>query len=322
MSAELSLESSVAMHPFETTSITAAYRQRCEDRVRVVELDGGVVIVVADGAGGSGAGAEAAETVIREVTAAASLDRDAAGWCDVLRQTDHRIGEGESTCVVVARTAHGIVGASVGDSRAWLLENDEIIDLTAGQRRKPLLGTTEARPVGLSRSPSPSLLLLCTDGFCNYVRRESLLREILRIDFAVLASSLVEMVRLPSGELWDDVGIVACRPRCEISQTDRWSVDGKCPEYSKGPGMGSNTYAIVAGDRRWMGIGEAARAEPGAANAMTVTIVVQDASDIPADGLSIEDQTGQLIGPAGGWRVVIRLPVGGTASMVRFSTKQ
>src|SRR5262245_10243836 len=106
---------------FETTSITVAYQQRCEDRVRVVELDGGVVIVVADGAGGTGAGGEAAETVIREVTAAATLDRDAESWCDVLRQTDQRVGAGESTCVVVARSASGIVGASVGDSRAWLL---------------------------------------------------------------------------------------------------------------------------------------------------------------------------------------------------------
>ena len=44
-------ESSVAMLPFETTSITVAYQQRCEDRVKVVELDGGLVIVVADGAG-------------------------------------------------------------------------------------------------------------------------------------------------------------------------------------------------------------------------------------------------------------------------------
>src|SRR5688572_30838093 len=109
------------MSHFETTAVTAAYRQRCEDRVKVVEFDDGVVIVVADGAGGSGWGAEAAETVIREMTAAASLERDADSWCEALRQTDHRIGAGESTCVVVARSARGIVGAGVGDSRAWPL---------------------------------------------------------------------------------------------------------------------------------------------------------------------------------------------------------
>lgn len=57
------------MAKFETTSLTVAYQNRCEDRVCIVEMDGGVVIVVADGAGGSRAGGEAAETVIREVTA-------------------------------------------------------------------------------------------------------------------------------------------------------------------------------------------------------------------------------------------------------------
>jgi PPM family protein phosphatase len=201
------------MSPFETTSLTVAYRQRCEDRVRVIDFEDGVVIVVADGAGGSGAGAEAAEAVIREVTAAASLGHDAEAWCEVLRQTDHRVGAGQSTCAVVARSATGIVGASVGDSKAWLFDNDDLIDLTKHHIRKPLLGTGEALPVGFSRPASPDLLLVATDGFCNYVRRERLLREVLWIDFAVLASKLVEMVRLPSGDLWDDVGLVACKPR-------------------------------------------------------------------------------------------------------------
>jgi hypothetical protein len=212
------------MLPFETTSITVAYRQRCEDRVKVIELDGGVVIAVADGAGGTGSGAEAAETVIREVAAAASLQRDADGWCEVLRQADQRIGAGEATCVVVARSAGGIVGASVGDSRAWLLEEEQVNDLTRGQVRKPLLGTGEALPVGFSHPPSPGLLLVCTDGFGNYVRREALLREVPWIDFAVLARSLVEMVRLPSGALWDDIGIVACRPGRPVRGRRRYEI--------------------------------------------------------------------------------------------------
>jgi serine/threonine protein phosphatase PrpC len=214
----------VEMHEFETTSIAVPYRHRCEDRVKVIDFDDGVVIAVADGAGGTGAGAEAADTVIREITAAASLERDPASWCEILRQIDHRVGDGQSTAVVVAWSPNGIVGASVGDSKAWLFENDDLNDLTRSQVRKPLLGTGEARLVGFSHPSSQGLLLVCTDGYSNYVRRETLLREILGIDFAVLAHKLVEMVRLPSGELWDDIGIAACRPRRPEGSRQRYEI--------------------------------------------------------------------------------------------------
>ena len=212
------------MNSFETTSITVAHQHRCEDRVKVIEFDDGVVIIVADGAGGTGAGGQAADTVIREMTGSASLEHDETAWCDLLRQTDYRVGAGESTCVVVAWSPQGIVGASVGDSKAWLLEDDDINDLTRGQVRKPLLGSGDARPVGFRHPASQGLLLVGTDGFCNYVRRETLLREILWIDFAVLARRLVEMVRLPSGELWDDIGIVACRPRRPVRNRTRYEI--------------------------------------------------------------------------------------------------
>jgi serine/threonine protein phosphatase PrpC len=156
--------------------------------------------------------------------AVASLEHDAESWCKILRQTDHRVGPGQSTCVVVARSSKGIVGASVGDSKAWLLENDNINDLTRDQVRKPLLGSGEAKPVAFSHPPSQGLLLVCSDGFCNHVRREKLLREVLWIDFAVLARKLVEMVRLPSGQLWDDLGIVACKPRRPARNRQRYEI--------------------------------------------------------------------------------------------------
>jgi serine/threonine protein phosphatase PrpC len=201
------------MSRYETTSVAVAYRKRCEDRVLAIDLDDAVVLAVADGAGGTGSGDQAADAVLREVTAYASRDHDDEAWREIPRQTDFRIGAGESTGAVVVRSASGFVGASVGDCKVWLLEDGTLHDLTENQARKPLLGSGEAQPVGFARPASDGLLLVATDGFCNYVKRETLLREILWIDFAVLARKLVEMVRLPSGDLWDDVGIVACRPR-------------------------------------------------------------------------------------------------------------
>jgi PPM family protein phosphatase len=214
----------VIMSNFETTAITVPYRHRCEDQVKVLDFDDGVVIAVADGAGGTGAGGDAAETVIREITASASLEHDEAAWCRILQQIDFRVGVGESTCVVVACTLGGLVGASVGDSQAWFIANGVIEDLTKNRVRKPLLGSGEAIPIGFSHPSAQGLLLVATDGFCNYVRHDQLLKEILWIDFAVLARKLAEMVRLPSGELWDDIGIVACKPRPKTDQRRRYNL--------------------------------------------------------------------------------------------------
>jgi serine/threonine protein phosphatase PrpC len=212
------------MSAFETTSITVPYRDRCEDRVKVINFDDGVVIAVADGAGGIGAGDEAAEAVIREITAAASLTHDETAWCSILEQIDFRVGVGESTGVVVACSARGLVGACVGDSQAWLIADGEIQDLTESRVRKPLLGSGEAVPTGFSCPALNGLLIVATDGFFNYVRREQLLKDVLWIDFHVLARKLVEMIRLPSGDLWDDVGIVACRPRPKSALRRRYNL--------------------------------------------------------------------------------------------------
>ena len=53
------------MSQFETVSATQAYRERCEDRVAVFTHQERTVVVVADGAGGTGAGDVAANAVIR-----------------------------------------------------------------------------------------------------------------------------------------------------------------------------------------------------------------------------------------------------------------
>jgi hypothetical protein len=67
-------------------------------------------------------------------------------------------------------------------------------------------------------------LLLASDGFCNYVRRDRLLKDVLWTDFVVLARKLVEMVRLPSGDLWDDIRIVACKPRPRSRQRKTYAL--------------------------------------------------------------------------------------------------
>jgi serine/threonine protein phosphatase PrpC len=199
------------MARFETAHVTHGYREHCEDRVAVIHDDERTIVVVADGAGGIGNGDAAAETVIREVTTDHHGISTAEQWETELRQIDCRLGVGESTAVVVDLRVDSIVGASVGDSRAWIIREGELLDLTVNQIRKPLLGSGDARPTQFSHGSLNGTLIVATDGFCNYVKRDELTSMVAQADLFEIPRRCVELVRLPSGDLWDDIGIVACR---------------------------------------------------------------------------------------------------------------
>jgi len=177
----------------------------------VIASEERTIIVVADGAGGVGNGDLAAETVIREVKSDQRDIKTAEGWEAELRQIDCRIGMGESTAVVADLRFDSIIGASVGDSHAWIIHEGELVDLTVNQNRKPLLGSGDARPIAFSFGPLTGTLIVATDGFCNYVKRDQLTRLIAEANLVEIPRRCVEMVRLPSGDLWDDIGVVACR---------------------------------------------------------------------------------------------------------------
>jgi serine/threonine protein phosphatase PrpC len=201
------------MSSFETAHTVEGYRSDCEDCVAVFNDGERTVIVVADGAGGSGGGRLAAEIVVREARSHyASIDR-ADQWPAELRRIDQQIAMGETTAVVVDLTPDGISGASVGDTQAWLIHEGIITVLTKDQNRKPLLGSGDASPVHFAGPPLAGILLVATDGFCNYVKQPALMSMIPHTEFYSLPRKCIEMVRLPSGELWDDVGIVVCRVR-------------------------------------------------------------------------------------------------------------
>lgn len=195
----------------ETAFAIESYRERCEDRVTVFAAEERTVIVVADGAGGIGSGDVAAESVLREVETQWHRIHSADEWADALRQIDCRISAGESTAVIVDVRPYGIAGASVGDTEAWIIHDGQIVDLTANQSRKPLLGSGAASPVSFTSSPLNGVLLVATDGFCSYVKRDQAPCMIAQSDFFAIPRRCIEMVRLPSGALWDDIGIVAAR---------------------------------------------------------------------------------------------------------------
>ncbi len=74
------------MTRIETVFATEKYRSRCEDRVAVFCDEDRTVIVVADGAGGTGFGDVAAETVVREIESEQHHVHSADQWSDALNQ--------------------------------------------------------------------------------------------------------------------------------------------------------------------------------------------------------------------------------------------
>ena len=192
------------------TAIAGA-RGAGQDRARVFDVGGGVVIALADGAGGTGNGATAAQAIIDAVGAVGTAADD---WCTLLAGLDldgDRLGHGQSTAVVLSIVDAGVSGASVGDSGAWLLQGTEIFDLTDGQSRKPLVGSGcvpyRVEPVRFDGGT----LLVASDGLVRYAKRSDIARLASGTDLRSAARALIDLVRLPNGALQDDVAVVLCR---------------------------------------------------------------------------------------------------------------
>jgi serine/threonine protein phosphatase PrpC len=189
--------------------------------VEVLQREGSVVLVVADGAGNSARGAMAAQRIVAVVRGALLGPRapgpwDVDGWAALLAACDGVVAReadgGETTAVVACVGADFVGGASVGDSEAWLRTGGETRVLTEAQQRKPLLGSGKARPVGfLARWPQDATLLLASDGLFKHAPRDALEAALAGAELEAVADALLALPRLPSGVLPDDVGLALLR---------------------------------------------------------------------------------------------------------------
>lgn len=183
-----------------------------QDRAGATAVGEGVLVVLSDGAGGTGDGAMAAELVVEAVMYG---ETPASGWVDELAMFDDELVErgGQATAVVVEVRRDGIRGASVGDSGAWIVRGAEIDDLTADQRRKPLLGAG-AEIVAFERGPlAGGTLIVASDGLFRHAKPADIARLANEPDLDAAARSMIELVRLPTGEVQDDVSVVLVRAR-------------------------------------------------------------------------------------------------------------
>ena len=104
------------------------------------------------------------------------------------------------------------MGKIIGESGAWLITPDGIVDLTEHQCRKPLLGSGGALPVPFGPMRLTGRLLVASDGLFKYAARDVIASVALEGSVEEGARGLVECVRLPSGMLRDDLAVILCDP--------------------------------------------------------------------------------------------------------------
>ncbi len=179
-----------------------------DDRAAIIPMGDAHALVVADGAGGTGSGHLAAEAIIEHVRAcvAANPDFDPVR---VLTDGDRDMSGAETTCVLAVVNARGVYGASVGDTEALVFGARDVV-LTRHQLRKPLLGSCAARPIPFA-APRVDTLLIATDGLTKYAKPTAIRTVATSADLSTIPARLIELVRLPSGDLHDDVAVIVCR---------------------------------------------------------------------------------------------------------------
>jgi serine/threonine protein phosphatase PrpC len=181
------------------------------DRAIALPVDGGHLVAVADGAGGTGGGAAAADRLIAGLSKLAA-QAATTDWWQALLSLDEELSDrrgGETTGVVAFLAGDRVIGASVGDSAAWLISPAaELTDLTARQRRKPLIGSGEALPVEFEAEWRGGRLLLASDGLTKYAPPEQICSLAMKGAVVDALDALANCVRLPSGGLQDDVAVV------------------------------------------------------------------------------------------------------------------
>jgi PPM family protein phosphatase len=176
-----------------------------QDRATVVHSLHGLIIALADGAGGTSNGAQAADAVIKAVQESPALDP-----AILLYELDdpNRLGNGETTAVILSVSSEIVAGASVGDSGAWLIAADGVVDLTRAQHRKPLVGGGCTPFAFTNALPPGSTVLIASDGLFRYAKPSEMARAARKTTLDRAATALIDLARLPSGGLQDDISIV------------------------------------------------------------------------------------------------------------------
>lgn len=224
---------------FTTAQATPRRDGRTQDRLVVREHATGLVVGLADGTGGIPGGDLAAEVFVRGVSRAS---HDVSALSVLLKELDAEIERaplaGETTGVIVVVTNDAVIGASCGDSGAWIVRDDGYDDLTADQKTKPRLGSGRAVPVAFERGPLDGTLLVASDGLFPYAQPDVLCASARILELRAAADALIASVRTKAGRLIDDVSVALVRGAAR-TESDSWAAG------SRGRGLRSTPPSAI-----------------------------------------------------------------------------
>jgi PPM family protein phosphatase len=198
---------------------TAASGMQSQDSVGVYERGDVLVVVVADGGGGMRRGDAASRSVVAVVESAVADAQfaleDARPWVDLFLATDACLAAnraGETTGAVVVLGRRGFLGFSIGNSEAWVVTLTGVDNLTVGQHTRERFGNGQGTVVTFQRPQLAGVLLVATDGLFKYAAAPVIAGIARSGTVAQAADELLELVRLRSGKMADDVTVVLVRP--------------------------------------------------------------------------------------------------------------
>jgi serine/threonine protein phosphatase PrpC len=196
---------------FEFSSYLEQQNERGDDALYIVELDASLWFCISDGAGGTGEGEKASCYVVeafKELTQIKGFD-SSDDFEKFLRTIDAELSReshgGECTSIVGKVLNGTVVGASVGDSEAWLFNLEYDYELTSMQNIKPLLGSGSSIPIGFGPMNVEQFMLIGSDGLFKYVKHKEI-KYLLSSN--TTAVEIAELAKKETGNLQDDISAI------------------------------------------------------------------------------------------------------------------
>jgi serine/threonine protein phosphatase PrpC len=191
-----------------------------QDACEIFERDDILVVALADGGGGMRGGEAASRRLIALVESAVK-DRafpleGLSAWLDLFKSADAGLAEqraGETTGIVVVLGPRRLIGVSTGDSEAWVVTSTRTDNLTVGQHTRQRLGSNRATPTAFERPAPTDVLVVASDGLFKFAAIDVIADVVRAQAIGPAAKGLVELVRLRSGKVAEDVAIALVRPK-------------------------------------------------------------------------------------------------------------